>query len=133
MRERRIHTENFSITYLSRDILSSKYSLPPLSLSLCIYIYNKTNGKKTKNCTKDNEKINVRIIVLLFWQFSWWWFLTGVWVTGSLLKSSELFSVLWPILIMQNLDDLYDLPMISKSPNPFILWGLFQVNQLQLV
>ena len=29
-----------------------------------------------------------------------WWFLTGVWVTTSLLKSPGLFSVVWPIWIM---------------------------------
>ena len=29
-----------------------------------------------------------------------WWLLTGVWVTGSLLKSPRLFTVFWPILIM---------------------------------
>ena len=29
-----------------------------------------------------------------------WWFSTGVWETASLLKSPELFSVFWPIIIM---------------------------------
>ena len=32
-----------------------------------------------------------------------WWFLTGVWMTASLLKSPWLFSVFWSILIMQQL------------------------------
>ena len=32
-----------------------------------------------------------------------WWFLTGVWVTASLLKSPGLFWVLWPILKMMSL------------------------------
>ena len=39
-----------------------------------------------------------------------WWSFTGVWVTASLLKSTGLFSVFWPILAM----------LISKSSNPFI-------------
>ena len=40
-----------------------------------------------------------------------WQFLTGVWVTASLLKSSGFFSVFWSISIML-------LSLISKSSNP---------------
>ena len=42
------------------------------------------------------------IIVTLFRNFQTWfcqWFLTGFWVTASLLKSSWFFSVFWPISI----------------------------------
>ena len=62
------------------------------------------------------------------------WFLIGVWVTASISKSPELFSVFWPILIMR----LFGWPpLVLVFPGPpvplSILWWLCQVNRLQLV
>ena len=69
-------------------------------------------------------KVKVLIPLFAFFQF-YWWFLTGVWVTASLQKSSRLFSVFWPILIMllsgwSLLDLLFpSLPVLLP-----ILWGI---------
>ena len=62
-----------------------------------------------------------------------WWSFTGVWVTASLLKSPELFSVFWPISIIQ----LFGWsPLVLLFPSPLvlvsILWWLYQWHHLRL-
>ena len=56
------------------------------------------------------------------------WFLTGVWVTKSLLKSPELFSVFWPNLIILR---FVWFPLVLLFPNPpvpiSIIWWLYQL------
>ena len=62
------------------------------------------------------------------------WSLTEVRVTASLHKSQWLFSVLWPILIMQlSRWSLYVLLLQSLPVLGLILWGLCQVHKTQLV
>ena len=62
------------------------------------------------------------------------WFLTGVWVTASFLKSPGFFSVISPILIVQWFGWS---PFILLFPNPAIpesiLRWLYQEHQLKLV
>ena len=63
-----------------------------------------------------------------------WWFLTGVWVIASLLKSPELFSVFLSISIMVYFEQA---PLVLLFPSPpvlvLIIWWLFQEHQSQLV
>ena len=57
-----------------------------------------------------------------------WWIPAGVWVTVSLLKSPELFSVFWPISMML-LPGWFPLVLLfSRLPVPLpIFWGLFHI------
>ena len=48
-----------------------------------------------------------------------WWFFTGVWVTASLLKSSELVSVFWPSSAMLSFWIVSTRPLTYKSSRPF--------------
>ena len=77
-----------------------------------------------------------------YYLFSWeifhtrvsWWFLTVVWVTANLPKSSALVSVFWMILIIQ----LFRWsPLVFLFPSPLvpliILRWLYEEYQLQLV
>ena len=63
-----------------------------------------------------------------------WWFFIGIWLTKSLQKSTGLFSVFWPISIMQHFRRS---PLVILFPNPpvlvSILWWLYQEHQLQWV
>ena len=62
------------------------------------------------------------------------WFITGVWVTASLSKSSGLFSVFWPISVKLYFEWS---PLVLIFPSPLvpvsILWWLCQGYQLYLV
>ena len=59
---------------------------------------------------------------------------TGGWLTASLLKSPELFSVFWPILVMLYFGWSRFVLRFSTFLAPFpSLYGLFQVHQSQLV
>ena len=80
------------------------------------------------------------LLIIIFYSFGGfhtttsWWSFTGVWETASLLKSSGLYSVFWPILIIL----LWRWsPLVLLLPNlPVslpILWGLFWVLKFQLV
>ena len=61
-----------------------------------------------------------------------WLISPGVWVTANLLKSPGLFSVFWFIIIMFEWS-LLVLLFLSLLVLLLILWGRFQVHQLQLV
>ena len=63
-----------------------------------------------------------------------WCFLTGIWLTISFLKSAGLFSVFRLILIMltPRWSPLVLIVLTFQVHLP-IIWGLFQVNQAQLV
>ena len=62
------------------------------------------------------------------------WFLSGVWMTASLLMSPRLFLVFWPISLML-LFGLSSLVLLFPSPPVpvSILWWLCQEHQLQSV
>ena len=75
------------------------------------------------------NKVEVLILLFTFFQFiiiiysfrilhisASWWFLTGVWVTASLLKSPGLVSVFCPFLAMLSFGWS---PPTSKSSRPF--------------
>ena len=63
-----------------------------------------------------------------------WWFLTGVWVTASLLKSLGLFIVFRPILIILLFGWSPPILLFPSPPVPLsIFWWLYRAHQLQLV
>ena len=62
-----------------------------------------------------------------------WWFLTGVCVTASLLKSPGLFSVFWLILIMLQAGwSLFFFLFLSLLVPLLILWVLIQLQLVSL-
>ena len=74
------------------------------------------------------------IIIRVFHIIISWRTFTGVWMIVSLLQSPGLFSVFWPISIMQ-LFGLSPLKLLFLNPSVLVsilLW-LYQEHQLQLV
>ena len=79
--------------------------------------------------------------IFLDWIWSMWvyntigdrWLLTGVWATPILFKSPGLFSIHWPILIVQEFRKVSLVHLFSSSPMlATILSSLYQENQWQL-
>ena len=63
-----------------------------------------------------------------------WWSFAGVWVTASLLRSLEFFSVFWSIFIMLYFGRSLLVLRFPPIPVPFqSLWGSLQAHQLQFV
>ena len=63
-----------------------------------------------------------------------WWLITWVWVTGSLFKSTGLFSVFRPISIMLWFGWAQLILLFVRLPVAVpILWWLYQEHQIQLV
>ena len=83
----------------------------------------------------STEKANIIIIIILstYTSISWWTF-TGVWLTASVPKSPELFSV-YRLILMKLLFGWFPLVLLFPYPthSVSVLWWPSQEHQLQLV
>ena len=65
----------------------------------CIFLYTKIEKEVTRETETDRNK-SLYQALRVFHTWSSWWYSIEVWITASLLRSPELFSVFWPILTM---------------------------------
>ena len=87
-----------------------------------------------------NLTLLLLLLLLLFYSFESfytnvsWWFLTGIQVTASFLKSPGLFLIFWPIIIIMFFECFIFFLLFPYHSVPLsILWWLHWAQQLQLV
>ena len=149
-----IRTDNYTATFIVDETnTGSLISFQTLPITCQIWVKAEFQSMKSifmRQCNpnltgwdnaifrKTISSFFFRLLLLLFWEFFIpalaYGFLTGVWVTANLLKSSELFLVFWPILIILSFGwPSLVLPFLSPPVLVPILWWLYRVCQLQLV
>ena len=85
------------------------------------------------NYVEDTQVVYYYHTPLIVFNTISWCFFSGSWLTASLLKSPRLFSVSWPILIMQSSGWSLFVNLFSSLQVPLpMLCGLFQAHQLQM-